>query len=62
MRSSMLATLYHLQVLANGSVTNGLALYPNLHKAFNNGMVAVDDTCRIVVLSHLREDSTHTIV
>ena len=40
-------------------VTNGIALCPNLHRAFDRGLVSVDDDYRILVSSHIDEDIMH---
>lgn len=40
-------------------VTNGLALCPNLHRAFDRGLVSVDTDYRILVSSHIDEDIAH---
>jgi putative restriction endonuclease len=41
-------------------VTNGLALCPNIHRAFDRGLVTVDDSFRVLLSSHIREDKDHT--
>lgn len=43
----------------NDNVTNGIALCPNLHRAFDRGMIGVDDTYQIIVSKHLIESSDH---
>lgn len=40
-------------------VTNGLALCPNLHRAFDRGLVSVDQDYRILVSRHIRELGEH---
>lgn len=40
-------------------VTNGLALCPNLHRAFDRGLITVGEDHRIVLSSHIREDAVH---
>lgn len=40
-------------------VTNGIALCPNLHRAFDRGLVSVDSEYRILVSSHVEEDTEH---
>lgn len=40
-------------------VTNGLALCPNLHRAFDRGLVSVDQDYRILVSKHVRELGEH---
>ncbi|MBB2951603.1 HNH endonuclease [Sphingobacterium sp. JUb56] len=41
------------------NVTNGLALCPNLHRAFDRGLVSVDQDYRILVSRHIRELGEH---
>lgn len=40
------------------TVTNGIALCPNLHRAFDRGLIAVDDDYRVLVSRLFSEDST----
>ncbi|MBT0812975.1 HNH endonuclease [Litoribacter ruber] len=40
-------------------VTNGLSLCPNLHRAFDRGMVSIDGDYRILVSDQLVEDEGH---
>lgn len=40
-------------------VTNGIALCPNLHRAFDCGLVSIDQEYRVLVSDHLLEDGTH---
>lgn len=40
-------------------VTNGIALCPNLHRAFDRGVVGVDDDYRIIVSAHVHDDVLH---
>ncbi|WP_339880614.1 HNH endonuclease [uncultured Algoriphagus sp.] len=40
-------------------VSNGIALCPNLHRAFDNGLVSVDQDYRVLVSEHLIEDQSH---
>ncbi|WP_437921500.1 HNH endonuclease [Sphingobacterium sp. LRF_L2] len=46
-------------VTHDDKVTNGIALCPNLHRAFDRGLVSVDSEYRILVSSHVEEDVTH---
>lgn len=46
-------------VTHDDKVTNGIALCPNLHRAFDRGLVSVDDDYRILVSSHIEEDTAH---
>lgn len=43
----------------NDSVTNGIALCPNMHRAFDRGLLSIDDSYRILVSEHLTEDQNH---
>jgi len=43
----------------NDKVTNGLALCPNLHRAFDRGLVSIDAEHRILVSTHITEDEKH---
>ncbi|RZF62206.1 hypothetical protein EWE74_05215 [Sphingobacterium corticibacterium] len=36
-----------------------MALCPNLHRAFDRGLVSVDSEYRILVSSHVEEDTAH---
>jgi putative restriction endonuclease len=42
----------------NDSVTNGIALCPNMHRAFDRGLLSIDENYRILVSDHLTEDKT----
>src|SRR5690606_24578505 len=46
-------------VTHDDKVTNGIALCPNLHRAFDRGLVSVDEEYRILVSSHVEEESAH---
>ncbi|WP_196938417.1 HNH endonuclease [Sphingobacterium pedocola] len=46
-------------VTHDDKVTNGLALCPNLHRAFDRGLVSVDQDYRIMVSTHIREKVDH---
>lgn len=43
----------------NDKVTNGIALCPNLHRAFDRGLVGIDEKYRIIVSGHILEDGQH---
>jgi len=43
----------------NDQITNGLALCPNLHRAFDRGLISVDEQYRVITSPHLREDHSH---
>lgn len=42
----------------NDTVTNGIALCPNLHRAFDRGLIGIDDQFRVVLSKAFREDKT----
>jgi len=41
------------------TVTNGIALCPNLHRAFDRGLIAIDENYKVVVSNSFREDETN---
>lgn len=43
----------------NDSRTNGIALCPNMHRAFDRGLLSIDENYRILVSEHVTEDTTH---
>lgn len=43
----------------NDKVNNGIALCPNLHRAFDRGLIGIDTNYRVLVSSHLIEDNQH---
>ncbi|MCO5949230.1 HNH endonuclease [Mucilaginibacter flavidus] len=43
----------------NDKVTNGLALCPNLHRAFDRGLVAISNNYRVIISPHLIESEEH---
>ena len=43
----------------NDKVSNGIALCPNLHRAFDRGLVSISDEYRILVSQHVIEDDSH---
>jgi putative restriction endonuclease len=43
----------------NDKVNNGIALCPNMHRAFDRGLVSVSNDYRILVSPHVIEDDTH---
>lgn len=43
----------------NDKVTNGIALCPNMHRAFDRGLLSIDENYRILVSEHLTEDRNH---
>lgn len=40
-------------------VTNGLALCPNMHRAFDRGLIAIDDNYQILVSKAIKDDQEH---
>lgn len=40
-------------------IGNGIALCPNMHRAFDRGLLTVDETFRIIVSPHFTEDEEH---
>lgn len=40
-------------------VANGIALCPNMHRAFNRGLISIDGDYHINVSKHIREDENH---
>jgi putative restriction endonuclease len=40
------------------TITNGIALCPNLHRAFDRGLIGIDDNYRVVVFSKFKESSS----
>jgi putative restriction endonuclease len=41
------------------TVTNGIALCPNLHRAFDRGLIAIDENYRVVVSNTFKENETN---
>jgi putative restriction endonuclease len=41
------------------SLTNGIALCPNMHRAFDRGLIAIDDSYRVVVSKNFMESWSH---
>ncbi|OJV53117.1 MAG: hypothetical protein BGO31_05020 [Bacteroidetes bacterium 43-16] len=46
-------------VTHDDKVSNGIALCPNLHRAFDRGLVSIDEHYRVLVSSHINEDKAH---
>lgn len=46
-------------VTHDDKVTNGIALCPNLHRAFDRGLVSIDEDYRVIVSSHIEELEDH---
>ena len=44
----------------NDKVTNGIALCPNLHRAFDRGLVSIDEKYNILISGHVLEDIEHS--
>lgn len=47
-----------ISVSGDDKVTNGISLCPNLHTAFDKGMISVDERLRVVVSPSLADDIT----
>jgi putative restriction endonuclease len=43
----------------NDKVTNGISLCPNLHRAFDRGLVSISNEYSIIVSRHLIENESH---
>lgn len=41
------------------TVNNGIALCPNLHRAFDRGLIAIDENYRVIVSTSFREDESN---
>lgn len=41
------------------TVTNGIALCPNLHRAFDRGLIGIDENYKVVVSKSFKEDNTN---
>jgi len=41
------------------TITNGIALCPNLHRAFDRGLIAIDNNYKVVVSKSFKEDETN---
>lgn len=41
------------------TITNGIALCPNLHRAFDRGLIAIDSKYKVVVSQTFKEDETN---
>ena len=40
-------------------ISNGIALCPNMHRAFDRGLLSVDEDYRIIISSGIIEDAQH---
>lgn len=45
----------------NDTITNGIALCPNLHRAFDRGLIAIDENYRVVVSNTFKEEGFYSI-
>lgn len=45
-----------ISISNDDSVSNGFALCPNLHRAFDRGIIGIDETYRVVVSRHIKEE------
>jgi putative restriction endonuclease len=43
----------------NDTITNGIALCPNLHRAFDRGLISIDSNYKVLVSQSFREDITN---
>lgn len=43
----------------NDTITNGIALCPNLHRAFDRGLITIDENYRVIVSKIFKEDKTN---
>ncbi len=41
------------------TVTNGIALCPNLHRAFDRGLIAIDENFKVIISNTFKEDETN---
>jgi putative restriction endonuclease len=41
------------------TITNGIALCPNLHRAFDRGLIGIDNNYKVVVSKTFKEDETN---
>ena len=42
------------------TIKNGIALCPNMHRAFDRGLIGVDETYRLIVSQHFVEDESNS--
>lgn len=47
------------KVSGDDRVTNGVALCPNLHRAFDRGLISIGDDFKVLVSRHFAEDETN---
>jgi putative restriction endonuclease len=43
----------------NDTISNGIALCPNLHRAFDRGMISIDDNYKVLISNRLKENSSN---
>jgi putative restriction endonuclease len=43
----------------NDTISNGIALCPNLHRAFDRGLIGIDEDCRVIVSNKFVETETN---
>lgn len=43
----------------NDKIVNGIALCPNMHRAFDRGLLSIDNDYRILVSKHIHENEEH---
>ncbi len=46
-----------LRISNDDTVSNGFALCPNLHRAYDRGIIGIDEKYRVVVSRHFKEDT-----
>lgn len=46
-------------VSRDDKVNNGIALCPNLHRAFDRGLISIDNSYRLIISSHIAEVEGH---
>lgn len=44
------------------TITNGIALCPNLHRAFDRGLIAVNDEYRVIISKSFKEDESSYVI
>jgi putative restriction endonuclease len=46
----------------NDHVSNGIAFCPNLHRAFDKGLIGIDENCRVTVSTNFNESKSVYII
>jgi len=47
-------------VSQDDKVNNGIALCPNLHRAFDRGLISIDNSYRLIISNHIAEIEEHS--